>query len=263
MRDINKIVDAEIGADFRPADASAFDGYTLKVLKSKEIRTGIMWNGTIFKDGTPVAHVSQEGRGGPNKYGPIDRTLWEKLNIDSKRAYPKDPEDLDSFVMVLDAASLYDDAKENKKEMNHIKLFETFVNESTFKPGDKVKVSGGSGVASDKIATVVDRSKIKTDGRGIPTNVEGAYKPVDWSKEVAIQFDDSGDFGTMFKNRLFKKGEFGFKEANEKETGAYAAPKFARKPAPGDTGYAMVAKEFGATPGPKKKNKNSRTEESK
>lgn len=50
---------------------------------------------------------------------------------------------------------------------------------------------------------------------------------------------------------------------DEGETGSYPAPKFARKPAPGDTGYAMVAKEFGATPGPKKKKKNSKTEESK
>lgn len=49
----------------------------------------------------------------------------------------------------------------------------------------------------------------------------------------------------------------------EKETGAYKAPKFAVKPAAGDTGYAMVAKEFGATPGPKKKKKDSRTQEAK
>lgn len=53
------------------------------------------------------------------------------------------------------------------------------------------------------------------------------------------------------------------KSLDEKETGAYAAPKFARRPAAGDTGYNYVAKQFGATPAPKKKNKNSRTEEVK
>jgi len=50
---------------------------------------------------------------------------------------------------------------------------------------------------------------------------------------------------------------------DEAETGAYPAPKFARKPAAGDSGYNYVAKQFGATPAPKKKKKNSRTEESK
>jgi len=51
-------------------------------------------------------------------------------------------------------------------------------------------------------------------------------------------------------------------KVEEKETGAYKAPKFAIRPAAGDTGYAMVAKEFGATPGPKKK-KGSKTQEVK
>ncbi len=50
---------------------------------------------------------------------------------------------------------------------------------------------------------------------------------------------------------------------NEKETGEYPAPKFARKPAAGDKGYNYVAKQFGATPAPKKKKKGSRTEEAK
>ena len=67
--------------------------------------------------------------------------------------------------------------------------------------GRKVRISAGSGVDSDKIVTIVNKSNIKTDGKGVPTNVRGAYKPVDWSKEDAIQYDD-GSFGTMFKNRL-------------------------------------------------------------
>jgi hypothetical protein len=70
-----------------------------------------------------------------------------------------------------------------------------------FKIGSKAKISQGSGIDSGKIVTIVDRSAIKTDGRNIPTNVQGAYKPVDWSREVAIQYAD-GKFGTMFKNRM-------------------------------------------------------------
>jgi hypothetical protein len=68
-------------------------------------------------------------------------------------------------------------------------------------PGTKVQVSGGSGLDSDKKGTIVDRSKIKTDNKGIPTNCEGNYKPVDWDKEVAIKLDN-GKFITMFKNRV-------------------------------------------------------------
>jgi hypothetical protein len=69
------------------------------------------------------------------------------------------------------------------------------------KIGKKARISAGSGIDSDKIVTIVDKSKIKTDGRGVPTNVSGAYKPVNWSKEEAIQYSD-GSFGTMYKNRL-------------------------------------------------------------
>ena len=70
-----------------------------------------------------------------------------------------------------------------------------------FKVGDKVRISHGSGVDSNKLVTIVDPSNIKTNGQGIPTNVRGAYKPVDWDRESAIQYDD-GSFGTMFNNRL-------------------------------------------------------------
>ena len=70
-----------------------------------------------------------------------------------------------------------------------------------FKNGLKAKISGGSGIDSGKVVTVVDKSNIVTTGHGTPSNVKGAYKPVDWSKEVAIQYDD-GSFGTMYKNRL-------------------------------------------------------------
>lgn len=70
-----------------------------------------------------------------------------------------------------------------------------------YRPGTRVKVTHGSGVDSGKTGVIVPRNKIKTDGRSIPTNVDGAYKPVDWSKEVAILTDD-GEYITMFKNRV-------------------------------------------------------------
>lgn len=73
-----------------------------------------------------------------------------------------------------------------------------------FAVGDKVRISAGSGIDSDKIVTVVDKNNIKVDGRGIPRNVVGNhYHPVDWKRSVAIQYED-GKFGTMFKNRLTK-----------------------------------------------------------
>ena len=56
------------------------------------------------------------------------------------------------------------------------------------------------------IRTVMDDNEVITisdDGRGIPTNVEGAYRPVDWSNETAVRLDD-GALITMFNN-LFAK----------------------------------------------------------
>ena len=47
------------------------------------------------------------------------------------------------------------------------------------------------------------------------------------------------------------------------ETGEYPAPKFVVRPAAGDAGYDMVAKEFGAPMSPKKKKKKSNTQEVK
>ena len=73
--------------------------------------------------------------------------------------------------------------------------------------GSSRKVMFGSGVASGKTGTVVDRNEIKTDGRGIPTNIEGAYKPVDWKNETAIRYHEgqgsmSGKYDTMPHARL-------------------------------------------------------------
>lgn len=72
-----------------------------------------------------------------------------------------------------------------------------------FPPGTRVQVSGGSGIDSDKVGTVIDRSSVKTrsTGGGIIPDIQGHYKPADWSREVAVKLDDGGVI-TMFKNRL-------------------------------------------------------------
>lgn len=79
-------------------------------------------------------------------------------------------------------------------------LIESTITETKFRPGDRVQVAGGSGLDSDKVGTVIDRSEVKTGGRGIPA-LPGHYKPVDWSREVAVKLDD-GSVITMFKERL-------------------------------------------------------------
>lgn len=67
-----------------------------------------------------------------------------------------------------------------------------------YRAGTRVRVAAGSGLDSGKTGRIVRPSEVKTDGRGIPTNVQGAYKPVDWKREVAIRLDD-GTLITMFK----------------------------------------------------------------
>lgn len=73
-----------------------------------------------------------------------------------------------------------------------------------FKIGDYVKVSECSGIDSGKIGVIVNRSKVKTNYRGVPTNIMGCYKPVDWTTEVAIKVDETNELITMFKNRIAK-----------------------------------------------------------
>lgn len=72
---------------------------------------------------------------------------------------------------------------------------------SNIQIGKKYKISDGSGIDSNKVVKVVPNIKIKLNGNGIPTNVTGAYSRPNWSKEVAIQYDN-GEYGIMFKNRL-------------------------------------------------------------
>lgn len=45
------------------------------------------------------------------------------------------------------------------------------------------------GVDSGATGRIVSRHEVKTDYRGIPVNVPGAYKPVNWKKETAVKID--------------------------------------------------------------------------
>ena len=67
--------------------------------------------------------------------------------------------------------------------------------------GSHMQVSEGSGLASGKTVTIVNRSEIKTRGDGVPTNVQGAYKPVDWKREIPVKYAD-GSYDTIPKGSL-------------------------------------------------------------
>jgi len=71
--------------------------------------------------------------------------------------------------------------------------------------GSRVRIAHNSGVDSNKTGVVVDQREVKTDGRGIPTNIQGAYKPVDWTIETAVRLDDGGELITMFNDRLMQE----------------------------------------------------------
>jgi hypothetical protein len=62
-------------------------------------------------------------------------------------------------------------------------------------------IGPGAGLDSGLTGTVVKPGDVKINGRGIPTNIPGAYKPVDWDKEVAIRLDNGG-LTTMQKGRI-------------------------------------------------------------
>ncbi len=69
------------------------------------------------------------------------------------------------------------------------------------KIGARIEVVQFSGLDSGKTGVIVSPSEVKTRGDGVPTNIPGAYKPVDWKREVAVRLDN-GELITMFKNRL-------------------------------------------------------------
>ena len=68
--------------------------------------------------------------------------------------------------------------------------------------GTPVQVKDGNGVDSGKTGFLVSLAEVQVDGRGVPTNVEGAYKPVDWKREVAIKVDVTGEIILAFKGHI-------------------------------------------------------------
>lgn len=92
------------------------------------------------------------------------------------------------------------------KKSGQMKSFDIKEGGNDFSVGNKVKISDGSGVDSNKTGVIVSPREIKTDGSGVPVNVQGAYKPVDWNREVAVRLDD-GNLITMFKNRVHALNE--------------------------------------------------------
>ena len=72
----------------------------------------------------------------------------------------------------------------------------------SYRAGQRLCVAAVSGGFSSECGTVVSRHEVRTDGRGVPRNVEGAYKPVNWRREVAVRLDN-GELITMFKDLLF------------------------------------------------------------
>lgn len=76
--------------------------------------------------------------------------------------------------------------------------------EATFKAGDKATVVD-YGTMSNKVVTVVDQKEIKTDGRGVPINVSGAYKEPNYKTHVPVKTRD-GKFSLIPKKSL-KKNE--------------------------------------------------------
>lgn len=73
-----------------------------------------------------------------------------------------------------------------------------------FRIGSIYRIASGSGCLSGKIVTIVKSSDIKTDHRGVPTNVMGAYRQIDWKAEVACCVLESQEYITMYKNRLIR-----------------------------------------------------------
>lgn len=93
-----------------------------------------------------------------------------------------------------------------------------------FRVGDSVRIAEGSGVLSRRTGVIVPRSEVRTDGSGVPTNIAGHYKPVNWRKEVAIRLDD-GELVTMFKDRLQRFDKFQLNAASDVRNLDYFAEK--------------------------------------
>lgn len=69
------------------------------------------------------------------------------------------------------------------------------------KPGTRIRISDCYGTLSGKTGTVISPRNVPTDGRGIPL-IHGHYKPANWSREIPIRLDGTGNLETVHKGRL-------------------------------------------------------------
>ncbi len=67
-----------------------------------------------------------------------------------------------------------------------------------FRVGKRIVFTGG-GVDSGRRGTVIKKSLVKTDGRGVPKVGRGHYKPLsEWGDWVAVRYDN-GDIDAVLK----------------------------------------------------------------
>lgn len=76
-----------------------------------------------------------------------------------------------------------------------------FISPRKVNVGDKIQVMMNSGVQSGDIGVVVNSREVKTDGRGVPTEIMGSYKPIDWGKQIVYR-NLNGQLESMFKSRV-------------------------------------------------------------
>jgi hypothetical protein len=134
-----------------------------------------------------------------DQHVPANNEVVSKIEKDVCAAFNVEPEDYRAFGAKKHNPELA--VKMIDKKMKDMELTEKL------DVGTKVKIADLSGVYSNREGTIVDKTKIKTDGKGIPTNVDNnPYKPVDWSKESAVEFKD-GKLITMFNERIIKMNE--------------------------------------------------------
>ena len=74
--------------------------------------------------------------------------------------------------------------------------------------GTKIVIAECSGILSGAIGYIVNRSEVKTNGRCVPVNIYGAYKPLGCN-EYVIRLTScrhlnkpEGVLVSMFKNRV-------------------------------------------------------------
>jgi predicted nucleic acid-binding Zn-ribbon protein len=135
-----------------------------------------------IKRGKPLSHLEE-------------RIVRHKASLILGRNFGEDPE---AYKRRMGLTEYYDwklDTSGQKSDKSQKKVSKT-----KLRVGERVRVRTGSGLDSGKMGTIVDRQKVKTDGRGIPTNIEGAYKPMR-RDEVPVELDN-GNLILMFKNRL-------------------------------------------------------------